>query len=80
VDGRVGAQNVSQPNPRRVRITERKVSIVEDDAKRLEELTRPLIQWLNETYHPHVAVIVTPVGVELFESYCSVPITDYVPD
>jgi hypothetical protein len=63
-----------------VRITEREVNIVEDDAKRLEELARPLIQWLNETYHPHVTVIVTPVGVELVEGICSVPVTDYIRD
>jgi hypothetical protein len=56
------------------------VNIVEDNAKRLEELARPLIQWLNETYHPHVTVIVTPVGVELVEGICSVPVTDYIRD
>lgn len=53
---------------------------MEDNAKRLEELARPLIQWLNETYHPHVTVIVTPVGVELVEGVFSVPVTDYIRD
>ena len=41
----------------------------------------PLIKWLNENYHPHVTVIVTPTSSELLEGKESTgPIYDFVKD
>jgi len=46
-----------------------------------EEAARPLIKWLNENYHPHVTVIVTPTSAELLEGLQSTgQIMDYVKD
>jgi hypothetical protein len=54
--------------------------VMDEKAKKLEELARPLIQWLNETYHPHVTVIITPIHVELVEGLVGIPVLDYVKD
>lgn len=46
-----------------------------------EELTRPVIKFLNENCHPHVSVIVTPTTAELMEGVCHTgEIMDYVKD
>lgn len=46
----------------------------------LEELTRPLIKWLNNNYHPHVKVIVDPTSAELVEGVSSFCTVDYIKD
>lgn len=45
-----------------------------------EALSRPLIKWLNDNYHPHVTVIVTPVNAELMEGQMNFPTHDYIRD
>ena len=50
-------------------------------AEDFEEIVRPVIKWLNDNYHPHVTVIITPTGAELVEGVQSTgPIMDYVKD
>ena len=40
-----------------------------DDKKReeFESVTRPVIEWLNANYHPHVAVVIEPTSAVLYE-------------
>ena len=46
-----------------------------------EALTRPLIKWLCENYHPHHTVIVTPTSAEMLEGVCCTgQVLDYVRD
>lgn len=46
-----------------------------------DALCRPLIKFLNDNYHPHVKVIVTPTGAELLEGMRTTgEITDYLKD
>ncbi len=45
-----------------------------------EVATRPLIKWLNENCHPHVAVIVENDGAQLFEGVCSFRTQDFIKD
>lgn len=45
-----------------------------------EELSRPLIKWMNENYHPHISAIITPVNTELVEGLMGIPIDDYILD
>lgn len=45
-----------------------------------EKMTRPLIQWLNENYHPHVTIIITPTNAELLEGQMNFPTNDYIKD
>jgi len=50
-------------------------------SKELEELSRPLIKWLCDNYHPHVTVIITPTSAELSEGIlCTGIINDYLKD
>ena len=45
------------------------------------ELIRPIIKFLNDNYHPHVHVIITPTGAELSERvYSTGDILDYLRD
>lgn len=47
----------------------------------LEQLTRPLMKWLNDNYNPHVSVCVTPTSAELSLGMLSTgQILDYVKD
>lgn len=46
-----------------------------------EQISRPIIKWLCENYHPHVTVIITPTNAELVEGIQSTGrIMDYVKD
>ena len=54
---------------------------VENELRELEELSRPIMKWLNENFHPHVTVIIDPTRAQLVEGRCSTgEITDYVKD
>ena len=39
----------------------------------LEELARPLVDFLRDNYHPHVSVIVTDERVVVVEELISIP-------
>ena len=51
-----------------------------DNLTELENITRPVIKWLNDNYHPRVTLIITPGCAELVEGICSFPTTDYIKD
>ena len=51
------------------------------ESQELEEVSRPVIKWLNETCHPHKMVVITSTRAELFEGVCNTrQIMDYVGD
>jgi hypothetical protein len=52
----------------------------EDDRRVFEELARPLVKFLNDRFHPHVTIIITPTSIELVEGVCASPITEYIKD
>lgn len=55
----------------------RKVSPVTE----FEDVTRPVIKYLCDNYHPHVTVVITPTSAELLEGKMSTgQILDYVQD
>ena len=54
--------------------------LTKEQIKELEEVSRPLIKWLNDNCHPHVTAIVDPGRVELTEGVASISITDYIKD
>lgn len=43
---------------------------------KLEELTRPILKYLCENYHPHVTVIITPTSAELLEGLKTIGYVD----
>ncbi len=48
---------------------------------KLREAAEPLLKLLNESYHPHVTVIITATSIELVEGVVSIPnITEYLKD
>jgi len=51
-----------------------------EQQKELEKLSRPIVRWLNDNCHPHVAVIITPTSTEMCEGVFHCPIDDYVKD
>ncbi len=54
---------------------------MEEKLNKLKEVASPLIKYLCENYHPHVAAIVTPTGVEVLEGVSSVQnVTEYIVD
>ena len=47
----------------------------------LLKAAEPLLKYLCENHHPHVAAIVTPTNIELFEGIlCTPDVYDYVKD
>ena len=45
-----------------------------------EAVTRPVIEWLNANFHPHVTVVVTPISAELSEGTIAYTTHDYLRD
>ena len=46
------------------------------DKNKFEELTRPILKYLCENYHPHVTVIITPTSAELLEGLKTIGYVD----
>ena len=51
-----------------------------EQKEEFERLARPLVEWLNNNWHPHVTVLITPIHAEIMEGLLSVPIIEYVKD
>ena len=43
------------------------------DSEKLLEMSKPLIDYLKENYHPHTAIVVTEERVVIVETSVSVP-------
>jgi hypothetical protein len=43
---------------------------------KFEELTRPILKYLCENYHPYVTVIITPTSAELLEGLKTIGYVD----
>lgn len=55
--------------------------LTDEQRKSFEEVSRPVIKWLNDNCHPHVTVIMDCTHSELSEGVCSTGIImDYVKD
>ena len=51
------------------------------DIEKMTELGKPLIKWLNENFHPHCSIVITPTSIELIECVMKNPnIEDYIQD
>lgn len=44
--------------------------------KELEELAKPLLEFLRDNYHPHTAIIVTEERTVVVEDIASIPNTN----
>ena len=50
----------------------------EDKRKEFERLSRELIEFLNNNYHPHTTIIVTSTSAELVEGLMAIHTYDYI--
>ena len=51
-----------------------------EQMEELEVLATPLIKFLNDNYHPHIVITVTPSGVKIAEEFVALVIEDYIKD
>ena len=54
--------------------------LTEEQNKEFRELSRPLIQWINNLEHSYCEAIITCSDCKLVEQVCFHPITDYWKD
>jgi hypothetical protein len=55
--------------------------LTKEQCKEFEEKARPLMEWLNENFHPYVTAIVSHTSAELTDCIASTgEILDYVKD
>ena len=52
----------------------------EDQQKEFEEKTRPVIEFLNNSCHPHTHVVISADHAELSEGVYAYPTEDYLKD
>ncbi len=43
------------------------------DSQKLEELARPLIEYLRNNLHPHASIVITDGQVQVVETTLSIP-------
>lgn len=49
--------------------------IMSINAEDLEALAKPLVEYLNQNYHPHIVIVITSERVVAMETMLSVPQT-----
>jgi hypothetical protein len=54
--------------------------LTEGQQKEFEDVTRPVIEWLNNNCHPHVNVIVCTTRAEFLEGIAGFTTFDYLKD
>ena len=53
---------------------------MESEMSKLEELSRPLIQYINENHNPHTIIIIQDDSAEIFEGIKSIITKDFIKD
>lgn len=54
--------------------------MTKDKLLEFEQLTRPLMKWINENCHPHHVVILDHTNAQLFEGEISFNTDEYLKD
>jgi len=54
--------------------------LTEEQRKEFEELSRPLIKWMNDNMHPHAHIVLDNTRAELSEGICAFGTEDYLKD
>ena len=54
--------------------------VTKEKMEEFEALARPMIEFLNENFHPHVEVRITPDSAAISSGECFIPIKDYIKD
>lgn len=56
------------------------MKLTEEQRKEFEEVTRPVIEFLNNNCHPHSHIIIETDHAELSEGIYAYPTNDYIKD
>ena len=51
---------------------ENEMVLTKEQYKQLEEVTKPVIEWLDNNFHPHTSIVITNTYAELIEGIASV--------
>jgi hypothetical protein len=54
--------------------------LTKEQTEEFAELSRPMIKFLNDNFHPHVTVITTPNSAEIMESSARYVTHEFVKD
>lgn len=54
--------------------------LTEEQKKEFEELTKPIMKWLCENFHPHVVVIIEPTFAKIAEESMGFPCDEFIKD
>lgn len=54
--------------------------ITKEQMAQFEEVSKPLVKFLNDNCHPHVYVIVSPTSAELMDGISRVKIEEFIKD
>jgi hypothetical protein len=54
--------------------------LTEEQRKEFEEVSKPLLEFINNNCHPHVCVNLTSTNAQLFEGICSFNTDEYLRD
>lgn len=57
-----------------------KMIITKEQMAQFEEVSKPLVKFLNDNCHPHVYVIVSPTSAELMDGISRVKIEEFIKD
>lgn len=61
-------------------VRDRSITMKPTKLEEFKKVCEPVIAWLNDNYHPHVTVIITPESAELTEGMAAFPCTKYIRD
>jgi hypothetical protein len=70
-----GLDFIEPPKKRR-----NKMILTEEQRKEFEEVSKPLLEFINNNCHPHVCVNLTSTNAQLFEGICSFNTDEYLRD
>ena len=54
--------------------------LTKEQVQAFEEAAKPLIKFLNDNFHPHVTVLVTPSDAEILEGCASIRCNEFIKD
>lgn len=52
----------------------------EDIGNEFEQLAKPLIKFINDYYHPHAMIIITPDSADILSGEMSIYTEEYIKD
>jgi len=51
-----------------------------EQIKEFEQLSKPLVKWLNENGNPHSMIVIECDGARVYSGECGIPIPEFIKD